>query len=569
MHHGQVRVFTFVGATQDACYDHIKSSIGECIRSFSGAAVRLIESLITLPWNGANRARLLEVCASDLQTVVIDLGLTQLLAPRHGNTSACIVLRALLTLMLEHDSAAVTTVVNSQTIQALCIHLSLGKEDTQVTTARIIGHLQHYFATTTSDVGGEVVRVLLRRIRTHAAYICTRVKKACLNALARIIANNDAMANEAIDAGMSPAMLGIICDTKTTVLLSHAVHAFLTLVAAISQTLALRIVADQASKCGMTALISMLSDESPPPLLLLTCLRRLCAASSVACIKLGTTAMPALLDSLFDGAMYELVKELCFRHGDSEILVATGVVKCLSIDNVDMRKNATRLIHHLHGRTARRVLVAHGVLAALVKNLSDPDVVVRDHTCTALRHVMTDLWSFGVGEALFAVDADVALMKLLSTKLDAAAAASVAECVFRIYAIAAGYGRERLVAHAKTYRIARALRRFSHSSNTNTRFRRTAEKLLSIFVPQHGAIDNFAPLFEMMKPFRAFPLPAHSCTICLADESGAVVCTPCLHFFHESCLRAWLFEEDSCPICKTPVLANIQKLLTRDCFMCD
>ncbi|XP_074759782.1 RING finger protein 145-like isoform X3 [Athene noctua] len=47
------------------------------------------------------------------------------------------------------------------------------------------------------------------------------------------------------------------------------------------------------------------------------------------------------------------------------------------------------------------------------------------------------------------------------------------------------------------------------------------------------------------------------CAICFQDMQVAVV-TPCSHFFHATCLRKWLYVQDTCPMCHqqvTPVTA--------------
>lgn len=45
------------------------------------------------------------------------------------------------------------------------------------------------------------------------------------------------------------------------------------------------------------------------------------------------------------------------------------------------------------------------------------------------------------------------------------------------------------------------------------------------------------------------------CTICLGDFAvGETLKTiPCLHVYHSKCIDRWLSEDNSCPICKTPV----------------
>jgi hypothetical protein len=37
---------------------------------------------------------------------------------------------------------------------------------------------------------------------------------------------------------------------------------------------------------------------------------------------------------------------------------------------------------------------------------------------------------------------------------------------------------------------------------------------------------------------------------------------PCFHYYHKDCILQWLLTgRDQCPMCSTPVLVNIQKLL--------
>jgi len=42
------------------------------------------------------------------------------------------------------------------------------------------------------------------------------------------------------------------------------------------------------------------------------------------------------------------------------------------------------------------------------------------------------------------------------------------------------------------------------------------------------------------------------CTICLEDYTvgNKVVTLPCLHIFHEKCIKKWFGEKSTCPVCK-------------------
>ena len=50
------------------------------------------------------------------------------------------------------------------------------------------------------------------------------------------------------------------------------------------------------------------------------------------------------------------------------------------------------------------------------------------------------------------------------------------------------------------------------------------------------------------------------CTICFENyaEGEEVVTLPCdtRHMFHDNCIKEWLKQKDTCPLCKTPVTAD-------------
>lgn len=43
------------------------------------------------------------------------------------------------------------------------------------------------------------------------------------------------------------------------------------------------------------------------------------------------------------------------------------------------------------------------------------------------------------------------------------------------------------------------------------------------------------------------------CCICLGSMQRGVRSLPCKHSFHASCIKRWLEEKESCPLCQTPV----------------
>lgn len=45
----------------------------------------------------------------------------------------------------------------------------------------------------------------------------------------------------------------------------------------------------------------------------------------------------------------------------------------------------------------------------------------------------------------------------------------------------------------------------------------------------------------------------NECSICPDDMEKDVVCTPCKHMYHKSCLKKWLIINPTCPLCRAPV----------------
>ena len=49
------------------------------------------------------------------------------------------------------------------------------------------------------------------------------------------------------------------------------------------------------------------------------------------------------------------------------------------------------------------------------------------------------------------------------------------------------------------------------------------------------------------------------CAICLDYKCDSFL--PCLHIFHEKCIRAWIKKDRSCPVCRqTSTLKMIQSM---------
>ena len=48
------------------------------------------------------------------------------------------------------------------------------------------------------------------------------------------------------------------------------------------------------------------------------------------------------------------------------------------------------------------------------------------------------------------------------------------------------------------------------------------------------------------------------CIICLEDfkTNDKVIYLPCIHFFHEICIKNWIKRKQSCPICKHEINNN-------------
>jgi hypothetical protein len=86
-----------------------------------------------------------------------------------------------------------------------------------------------------------------------------------------------------------------------------------------------------------------------------------------------------------------------------------------------------------------------------------------------------------------------------------------------------------------------------------------------------GEARNFPPMMMGLTPARAdsaevtrrmgflaiTPIenwtPEDKCTICICVYLPNMFKTSCGHYFHGRCIRRWLQEKNSCPICQTPI----------------
>lgn len=84
-----------------------------------------------------------------------------------------------------------------------------------------------------------------------------------------------------------------------------------------------------------------------------------------------------------------------------------------------------------------------------------------------------------------------------------------------------------------------------------------------------NAIDRLPVRMFVSDEVARFPQEHKSCTICMEDFRGrdTVRTLPCLHFFHKTCIDAWLCRQGTCPICKgrvdAPEASPLQSRLSR------
>ncbi|RXN18678.1 RING finger protein 145 [Labeo rohita] len=64
---------------------------------------------------------------------------------------------------------------------------------------------------------------------------------------------------------------------------------------------------------------------------------------------------------------------------------------------------------------------------------------------------------------------------------------------------------------------------------------------------------------QSMPTASALQLQQHNdiCSICFQDMKSAVI-TPCSHFFHATCLKKWLYVQETCPLCHGQLKSQLQ-----------
>ncbi|KAK4735543.1 hypothetical protein R3W88_009804 [Solanum pinnatisectum] len=54
------------------------------------------------------------------------------------------------------------------------------------------------------------------------------------------------------------------------------------------------------------------------------------------------------------------------------------------------------------------------------------------------------------------------------------------------------------------------------------------------------------------------------CSICIAEIKIGEICAilhPCCHGFHVGCVRPWLEDNETCPLCRTTVNTNLSRVI--------
>jgi len=85
------------------------------------------------------------------------------------------------------------------------------------------------------------------------------------------------------------------------------------------------------------------------------------------------------------------------------------------------------------------------------------------------------------------------------------------------------------------------------------------KKLLKIIMSKQNEIVDVCKLKGRLTDFDSFLQSykgsTESCSICLSeyDKDSLIAVTDCSHHYHQQCLRRWILESASCPLCKCEV----------------
>jgi hypothetical protein len=56
---------------------------------------------------------------------------------------------------------------------------------------------------------------------------------------------------------------------------------------------------------------------------------------------------------------------------------------------------------------------------------------------------------------------------------------------------------------------------------------------------------------------------SHECSVCLTKGGKAFCKTECGHYFHITCIKEWLKDNTTCPLCRHPLIDTPDKDLIR------
>ncbi len=260
-------------------------------------------------------------------------------------------------------------------------------------------------------------------------------------------------------------------------------------------------------------------------------------------------------------------KRLCARMESIAVLIKLSILPAPRIQGL-----AAGLIRSASdGQNAiKALLVAYGALAHLLLNFLSTDYFSREQAVAAVYTLLLNqpghlpLWGILGGT-------DVTVAVIVGVCHSTALAHLCAMLILKRVLADAPALAPALTANLP---LQHALVRLFYS--TDQRLKTQARSLLQV-LHQDWAVQHAAKQIRGAAALDALPLALSQdcCPICMEDldkevEGQASISLPCFHVFHGACIQKWLVGsgQDSCPMCKLPVMDALAASMVMKSSIC-